>query len=119
MISKILHRMSVELGRTDQGQQEAQKYHLLKDHPGWKVHQSMLIALGNNISLYMLSRDFTALDKEEKDAQQRAFYYTKEIIDFLLNPLEGANKMAAIERHNKKQSGATAGSDRKGKVKNG
>lgn len=119
MISKMLHKLSLELWRTEQGQQELQKYNLLKDHPGWKVHQSMLIALGNNVSLYMLSRDYTALDKEEKDAQQRAFYYTKEIIDFLLNPLEGANKMAAIERHNKKQLGATKGSNQEGKVTNG
>jgi len=107
MIERILHRISVELLKTDQGQQEAQKYHMLKDHPGWKVHQAFLVAVGNNISLYMLSREFTELTRDEKDAQQRAFYHTKEIIDFLMNPLEGANKAAAFERHNKKQMGAT------------
>ena len=49
----------------------------------------------------MLTEKFTNLSKEEKDTSQRALFMTKEVIEFLLDPLKGAKKYAAIQQHNK------------------
>jgi hypothetical protein len=55
----------------------------------------------------MLSEEYTKLSPDEKDAQQRGYFISKEIIDFLLNPMKGAEKYAAVMRHNKKMQETT------------
>jgi hypothetical protein len=55
----------------------------------------------NAIQNYMFSEEFTNLDIKEKDVQQRVFYHVREIVQFLVNPMKGANINAAIKQHNK------------------
>jgi len=102
MIKALLNEISVALYKTEEGHRLARNYLELGNQPGWKVHESILTAIGNGISLHMLSEKYTKLSPEDKDAQQRGFYIAKEIIDFLLNPMKGAEKYAAIIEHNKK-----------------
>lgn len=112
MISTILHKMSVAFLASEENRASFVKYENMRKEAGWKVYQSLIVSLANAISNYMLSADFTRLDKAEKDAQQRAFFCFKELMDFLLDPLKGANKYAAIKRHNKKM-GATDHGDKR------
>jgi len=106
MIKGVLRKISEGLLNTEEGNRIAVNYLDMQKHLGWKAHQGILVQLGNSITEYMLSEKFTKLDIHEKDAQQRSFYITKEIIDFLLNPMKGANRYAKIAQHNKKM-GAT------------
>jgi hypothetical protein len=102
MIRGLLHKISVEFLKTEEGNRLGVSYMELTKHQGWKVHESMLITIANAISKYMLSEEYTRLPADEKDAQQRGFHITTEIIQFLLNPLKGAEKHAAMTLHNKK-----------------
>ena len=102
MIKKLLYDISVEFYKSETAQSNFTKYDHMKNHEGWVVHQSLLVTIANKIAETMLSEKFTKLNKDEKDAQQRAFYIAKEIIDFLLDPLKGAKNYAAIERYHKK-----------------
>lgn len=120
MIKALLNKLSVELYDTEEGRRLAGSYLDLKTHPGWKLHESLLITIANGISQHMLSEEYTKLSAIDKDAQQRGYFIGKEIIDFLLNPMKGANKYAAIMQHNKKMEatqrrpvGSQARSDRK------
>ncbi len=89
----------------------------LQKHPGWKVHESILISIANTISQSMLSEEYTKLSALEKDAQQRGYFISKEIIDFLLDPLKGAKKHAVLMQHNKKMKETTQKQPRKPKGK--
>ena len=102
MIKALLNEISVELYKSEEGHRLATNYLEMGKHPGWNVHESILTAIGNRISLHMLSEEYTKLSPDDKDAQQRGFFIAKEIIDFLLNPMKGAKKYAAIIEHNKK-----------------
>lgn len=77
-------------------------YFDLMEHHGWKTHEKFLIEMLNAIQNYMFSEEFTNLDIKEKDVQQRVFYHVREIVQFLVNPMKGANINAAIKQHNKK-----------------
>jgi len=98
MSHAIFSQLSKYLLQTDEGQQNYHKYNDLKTQEGWKVHQGLLVEIVNNISSYMLGSEFTKLDKEEKDVQQRAFVFVKEMVEFLLNPLTNAERYAALQR---------------------
>ena len=102
MIDALLNKLSKELFFSDNGKKGLHDYEALTQHDGWKTHQSLLIGIMNNISAYMLSNDFTKLDRDEKDIQQRAFYIVKETATFLLDPLANARKYAAIKAVNQK-----------------
>ena len=102
MIKKLLYDISVDFYKDEMSQANFKKYDHMKKHEGWPVHQGLMILIANKIAETMLSEKFTKLNKDEKDAQQRAFYIAKEIIDFLLDPLKGANKYAAIKKYHKK-----------------
>ena len=101
MIRKLLRDMSVDFFKNEESMRNISKYRRLNTEPGWTMHQALLINILNKISEYMLSEKFMRLSIEERDAQYRGFYHTKEIIDFLLDPLKGANYRADIQRHNK------------------
>ena len=96
----MLRKISHSLASTDNGQQVFQQYKELTQHPGWKVHQGFIIEIANNLAAELLSEGFTKLSKEEKDAQQRAMFIAKEIIDFLNDPLKGAKQYATYQQHN-------------------
>ncbi len=102
MIRKILNKLSLSLYKTEDHTKNCMKYAELRKHPGWKVHQLFLTTIANEMASSLLSKDFTDLDKETKDANQRAFYITKEIIDFLFDPLKGTKQYAKIALHNQK-----------------
>ena len=102
MINKILYDISTEFYKNETAQMNLRKYDAMTKHEGWIVHQGLMILIANKIAEAMLTERFTKLSREDKDTNQRAFYMTKEIIDFLLNPLKGAKKYAAIQQHNQK-----------------
>jgi hypothetical protein len=105
MTHAIFSKLSKYLLLSDEGKQNFHKYDALKKHEGWIVHQGFLIEIMNEISTYMLDGEFTKLEKEEKDVQQRAFFMVKEIVDFLLNPLRNAERYVALkEATNKRQA---------------
>jgi len=103
MIDAVLSKISRYLFLTDEGKQNWNKYEALHEYDGWKVHQGLLIEIMNQVSTYMLNSEFTKLDKEEKDVQQRAFYIVKEVIDFMLNPLKNAQRYVALQDAANKQ----------------
>mgnify|MGYP001100262405 CR=1 FL=1 len=103
MISKILNRLSIAHLTDEQLQKDYRNYNDMTEHPGWQVHQKYLVEISNAISLYMLSKEYTELSAEEKDIQQRAFFISREMIEFLLNPLKVAENMAAMKQLNKKR----------------
>ncbi len=102
MIEKFLGELSRAFWATEENQRLYAYYHDMTKTEGWKTHQTLLVKICNELSVYMFSKEFTELTKEEKDTQQRAFVMTKEIIDFLMNPLKGAERMAAIQQYNQK-----------------
>jgi len=102
IIKKLLKDLSVSFWGNEENQRLYRQYHELTKEDGWGVHQSLMVNIANGLSKYMLSEAFTKMDATEKDTHQRAFFIAKEIIEFLLSPLKGAEKHAAIERHNKK-----------------
>jgi hypothetical protein len=108
-VDTILNKISRALILSESGKLAANKYREMQRHEGWKFHQGILVDIANQMVEYLLTREYTELPKEEKDIQQRALYISKEVIDFLLNPLERATKYAAIERHNKKMEGTMMG----------
>jgi len=115
MITKILRQLSIKILQSEENRNAYLKYDAMRKTDGWVVHQGFIIEIANKLSEYMLSKEFTKLDMQEKDAQQRGLYVAKEIIDFLLNPLKGAEKHADIVRHNKKMGATLKGSNRKEK----
>ena len=102
MIKKILRKISIEIYKTEGVHMQFKKYAHMRQHEGWPVHQSMLVSIANKLAETMLSEEFTRLDKDEKDVQQQALYNTKEIIDFLLDPLKGANTYANVKNWQRK-----------------
>jgi hypothetical protein len=107
VIKALLHKISLEFLQSEEGNRLGVEYLDMQKHPGWKVHESILISVANTISKHMLSEEYTKLQALEKDAQQRGYFISKEIIDFLLDPLKGAKKYAAMAQHNKKMQEAT------------
>ena len=79
----------------------------MKEHEGWPVHQEFLLLMRGSLAEEMLSSTFTKLDKDEKDSKQRAYSYVDEVIKFLLNPVEKAQRFAGIMKHNQKMSQST------------
>lgn len=56
-----------------------------------------------------MSRRFTEKDKETKDVEQRAYMMVDELIRFLLNPFELAQKRADFKRAFEQKLEATYG----------
>jgi len=108
MIKGLLTNISVDLFKSEDRTGNLMKYAKMREQPGWKVHQMLMVAIANKMSEHMLSKEFTKLSAEDMKTNQRAFYYTKEIIDFLIDPLKVAKQLAKIALHNEKM-GATIG----------
>ncbi len=102
MIEKVLGDLSRAFWATEENQRLYAHYNDMTKTEGWKTHQTLLIQICNELSVYMFSEEYTELSKEEKDTQQRTFFLTKKVIDFLMNPLKGAEKFAAIQQYNQK-----------------
>jgi len=102
MIKKLLIKISKEIYHTEDRTSNFRKYGHMRKTEGWKVHQLYMATIANKMSEYLLSKEFTNLDMKDKDAQQRAFHITKEIIDFLFDPLKGVTNYIKAD-----QTGAT------------
>jgi hypothetical protein len=89
VIKKLLTDVSKELWSSENRTSNLAKYARLQKDPGWIIHQKLLIIIANKMAEYLMSAKYTNLNIEDKDPQQRACYYTKEIIDFLIEPLKG------------------------------
>lgn len=102
MIKKVLRNLSVAFITGDNNRHLLNKYNEMVQTDGWKIYQGLLIQVTNDIATYMFSPEFTSLTPEEKDTQQRALVGVKEVIDFLINPLKGAESWKKIQDFNKK-----------------
>jgi hypothetical protein len=102
VIKKLLHQISVGYMQGEDRVNAVKHYFDLMQHHGWQTHEQFLMEILNGIQNYMFSEAYTNLDIKEKDVQQRVFFATKEILQFLVNPMRGANINAAIKQHNKK-----------------
>ena len=102
MIKALLHQISVGYMKTEDRVNAVKHYMDMMEHRGWEAHERFLTEVLNGINHYMFSEEYTNLNEKEKDVQQRVFYHVKEVIQFLANPLKGANIHAAIKQHNKK-----------------
>ena len=108
MIKKLLLDISWAIYTMDDRVGKFRSYGEMRNHPGWETHQKFMVIIANKMSEYMFSDAFTKLSAEEKDIAQRTMHSTKEIIDFLLDPLKKATKLAKVQAWNKKL-GATQG----------
>lgn len=113
-IGKILHKISKAMIESDNGSEIFNKYKDLQLRPEWKIHQGFLVEIANALAGAMLTKEFTELDKESKDAMQRGIFISKEVIDFLIDPTKGAKRYAAIARFNNQMEATLKGSNRKG-----
>ena len=111
-IEKILYELSKALVSSENGQNILNQYRDLQAHPSWKSYQGFLVEIANQLAGSMLTKDYTDLDKEQKDALQRAIYISKEVIDFLIDPTKGAIRYAAIKQYNQRLEATMRGSNR-------
>ena len=79
----------------------------MRSHQGWEVHQEILLLLRGKIAEELLSRKFSDQDSYTKDVEQRAYMLVDELIRFLLNPLEKAQKRARFARELEQRVEAT------------
>ena len=85
------------------------KYLQMRSHQGWPVHEELLLLFRGKIAEELLSRRFTEKDQATKDVEQRAYMMVDELIRFLLNPLEKAQKRAEFARNFDRAVEATYG----------
>jgi len=108
----LLRQLSEHYAARESEDRKLSTYIAMRKHEGWEVHQEMMLILRGMIAGELLSDRFTKLDATEKDVQQRAYSYTNDLIDFLLNPLEKAVKRARFRQgFDQWQRGATSGSN--------
>lgn len=99
-LDKILRNIAAELANTENGQQSYVKYHDMTKHPGWKVYQSIVVSVANAMAQYLVSKDFALMQPDEKDREQWAIYLSKEVIEFLLDPMKHNRFQRAVNIHN-------------------
>lgn len=115
-LEKILRNLSAELSGTENGQQAWVKYHDMTKHPGWKVYQSLVVAVANSMAEYLVSKEFANMKPDEKDREQWAICLSKEVMDFLLDPMKQNRFQRAVNMHNQAME-ATLKRGATGKVK--
>ena len=102
MIKKILYQLSIGYMQTEDRVNAMKHYMDMKEHRGWQTHEQFLVEITNAMSQYVFSESFTKMSAEEKDIEQKVLFNLKEVLQFLVDPLRGANINAAIKKHNKK-----------------
>ena len=102
-ISRILKKVSFDLWAAENIDRTLTRYQNLTRSDDWRVYQNLIIAIGNGISQYMLSKDYSELDSLEKDVQQRVFYMTKELLEFMIDPAKNARSANKVMQYNRQQ----------------
>ena len=105
-MDKILRAISQKLVSSPDETIKLHHYQNLKDHPGWAVHQELLLLMRGTIAETLLSAKFTKLPQDEKDVMQRAYFQVDQIIQFLLSPARGAEQYLKIKQHQQKMESA-------------
>ena len=95
---KILNELSAHYANFEENLQKITVYGQMKQHPGWNVHQELLMLCRGKLAEEVLSKRFTELESTEKDVRQRAYAMVDDFIKFLLNPLAKAQKRAEFMR---------------------
>jgi hypothetical protein len=96
----ILNQIAQKFLSSEEDHRKLAHYVDMMKHPGWAVHQEMMLGMTGLIASDVLSKRFTAMTADEKDVQQRAYHYVYELIQFLLNPLARVGRGTAIKQHN-------------------
>jgi len=102
-ITKILQKTSFDLWAAEHADRTLTRYQNLTRLDDWRVFQNLIVSIGNGISKYMLSKEYSELESLEKDVQQRVFYMTKELLEFIIDPAKDARKANKIMQYNYKQ----------------
>ncbi len=99
-LEKILRSISSEMASTEEGQMNHAKYHDMQKTQGWRVYQSLVVTIANSMAQYLVSKEFSQLKPEEKDREQWAIFLSKEVIEFLLDPMKHSRFQRAVNIHN-------------------
>lgn len=102
VLTKILRQLSTELQTTPVGQSELLKYEQMRKTEGWKVYQSLVVTVANEMSKYLFTQQFTEQDAQTKDREQTAMFMAKAFFDFLLDPMKTAQQAMKFKIHNQR-----------------
>jgi hypothetical protein len=108
-LEKILRQIAGEFARTEEGQQNYAHYHDMQKHKGWKIYQSLVVTIANSMAQYLVSKEFSQMSPEEKDREQWAIFLSKEVIEFLLDPMRNVRFQKAVNIHNQTMEATLAG----------
>ena len=100
MIDHVLKNLSSKLLCENQDTRKLSNYIEMRQHPGWAVHQELLLLIRGSIAEYLLSSEFTNMLMDEKDIIQRSYSEIDKMIRFLLNPMSRIQNIARIGQHN-------------------
>jgi hypothetical protein len=98
----IINQIAKMYSQTEDGQRELKHYINMKQHPGWKAHQSLLINMGSYMAAAVLSKGFRRKTDQHKLIDIEAYGKVNEIIRFLLNPTKPIEAQSKIRKHNLK-----------------
>lgn len=99
-ITRILKKVSLDMWAAENVERTLTRYQNLVQSEDWQIYQNLIVNISNKISQYMLSKDYSELDEREKDVQQRVFYMTKELFEFVLDPAKDARKANKVMQYN-------------------
>lgn len=85
--------------QSEEFQRGLQNYDRIIQSKEWKFIRDLLLGLQGVIANDVLSRGFTSLSATEKDVQQRSYYQTIQILEFLLNPIKWMKKQRRWKDH--------------------
>lgn len=109
----VISKLGAKILSTEEDKHKTAKYLQMQQTDGWKVHLEFLLYMRGLMAEDMLSDRFTSLTAYEKDVSQRAYAMAEQIVQFLIDPLSRARKLAAMTRHNQKMEATMKGSDRR------
>jgi hypothetical protein len=98
---------------SEEGHAQLANYYDMRNHAGWKAHQTFMMLLIEKIGNEMLSTRFTKLDAQKKDIEQRVYNSMYEVLRFLIDPLKMAESTRKIQKHNKQMEATLPGATRK------
>lgn len=74
----------------------------LKGNKGWQAYQNLILFLRSNIRETPLSKEFDALNTEDKKALLKALRWMDEFLGCAMNPTSVIESTSAIKAHNEK-----------------
>jgi hypothetical protein len=86
-LQKALRNLILLWRQREATNQEWEHYLRMQQHPGWVIHQKMLLYVQAALRQTLISKEFTDLKMEDKDVLQRTYQSIDGILDVLMNPM--------------------------------